>query len=77
MALATEDHFNIVITSKNPRRICSSRSSGVALRQRSFGSIVILEKGFEPVVYWAGNNAFNDSLKYFKDHLKHRYHHLS
>ena len=55
IALAIKKFFKqllIVITkAKTPDKSVGDRLSGVALCQRSFGSIVILEKGFEPVVY--------------------------
>ena len=49
--------------SKNPRGICSGQTlGGCANLQRIWGSIVVLEEGFEPIVYKTSENARNDSL---------------
>ena len=45
--------------------------------QRILGSIVVLEEGFEPIVYRTRGNALNDSLKYFEENFHHHYHPLT
>ena len=63
--------------SKNPRGICLGQTlGGCANLQRILGSIVVLEKGFEPIVYKTSENARNDFLYEHLEWTKQRDHPL-
>ena len=61
------EHFdkvlNIRICKQKPPTVCWTQAiGGCATLQRILGSVIVLEKTFEPIVYKARNTTRNDSL---------------